>query len=135
MKKKGVLIAGAIGFVAVVSLFARQTQDIVTTTGGGIGGHMGQGSYNTGFVPLDQGGSPVPVPSGFAGGLGVVAPTPEQLLADHEKGLAQINKELKDPNITPERKKYLKENKKVIMKNIEGNKQDIRELKKKKNGK
>ncbi len=46
MKKKGVLIAGVVGFVAVVSLFARQTQDF--TGGGGCSGPVVQSKL---YVP------------------------------------------------------------------------------------
>ncbi len=127
MKKKGVLIAGVIGFVAVVSLFARQTQDIVlgvpTTTGGGLGqvtsgtldasGQVVQG-YNTGFVPPKY-ASQVPVPSGFAN---VTAPTEEQMKASFNQELEAINQELKNPDIAPERKKELVQHKKDIKKQM-----------------
>ena len=103
MKKKGVLIAGAIGFVVVVSLFARQNQDIAgpSTTGGG--GRKASPTFTRQTqdvaAPSTTGGrkskraSKLSVPSG----------------SNNEQIRAHYKDQLKDPNLTPEQKKVIRE--------------------------
>jgi len=113
MKRKGVLIAGAVGFIAA-SLLAYQVphQDVIKTTGEGFSG------YN---VMQSQGSHIQKVHVGLAN---LERPT----IASLNEELRAINKELKDSNITLERKKELKERKKKTNQHIEN-------LKKKKKSK
>ena len=148
MKKKGLLILGAVGFIAVVLFFAgnrlSQDQKLTTVTGGGLGGYTVQGGYNTRLVPTTQaptskGGSSVPwrEPGHYSG------PTTVQSRWLLKENLKTINRELRviekklKRKMTPEhkieleqRKEKLEQAKKNDAKRLEKVEQRFQELSK-----